>query len=137
MRRLHAATGLAIVNLSAFGSPSRLRLLDHYLCTHAAVARGRPIVTYFGAMRGAFDSAEIMSGSPSGLDDVESLTADIVSVGDGFLTARQDDDGNAVPSEYDRADLVRVEVQDVVVGDDIKAARRLPVVSIAPSGPST
>ena len=123
---MHADTGLVLANLSAFSSLARMRHLVFYLLSHAAVARSRPAVRYFGAARGAFDSGEIMAGSPAGFDDAESLTFAIMSAGEGLTAAA---------AAYDRAEMASIDMQDVVVSDDIKAARRLPVASIAMSGP--
>ena len=135
VKRLHSDTGLAIVNLSSFGSLARLAHLNYYLGSHAAVARRRPILAYFGLARHAFHSSDIMSGALSGFDDIESLVNSMLSTGDHLTAARRRASGETVPGLYDRADLLEVEVQDVVIpAARVEASKRLPVARVAPNG---
>ena len=118
---LHGATGLAIVGLSSFSDTERLRSLVYYLFTHSAVARRKPLMAYFGDARG-HDAVDVASGSSSGFDDVEAAVARMMAPMERPNAA------------YDRADLARVDMQDVVVPDgDILRSRRLPVRRIAPN----
>ena len=118
---LHRSTGLAIVGLSSFSDVERLGWLVYYLFTHAAVARGRPVMTYFGDARG-HDAIDVASGSSSGFDDMEAAVARMVAPMEKPSAA------------YDRVEMVRADVQDVVIeGGDVLRARRLPVRRVTPN----